>query len=78
MSYVYIITVMLLYAEVDKPKWTFYLHTSFDSIEKCNEFLTDNKVMLAESLIKEFKHKDGKTLKSYEHFCERKEAELEV
>jgi hypothetical protein len=73
---IYIITVMMFYQDVDKPKWSFYLHNSFTSIETCNNFITDNKVELIISLLNEF-NKDGK-LRTFEYFCESREPELEV
>ena len=73
---IYIITVMMFYQDIDKPHWSFYLNKSFHSIETCNEYVTENKVELITSLLEEFNRDNN--LKTFEYFCERKEAELEV
>ena len=61
---IWVITAMLVYHDVDKPKMTDYMIKSFDSKYECIEYTWQNKVDMIEELFDIHKEANGKKLKT--------------
>ena len=69
---IWILTVMLSYADVDETRMTYLEDMHFISESKCQDYLFNNKVILVDSLLHEFRNYDGMKLKGFDYFCEGK------
>ena len=69
---IWTLTVMLIYADVDKPIFSEYLLNTFNSKYECWDFLAENKIILIDGIYKEFRFGSKDKLKNFEFFCEGK------
>ena len=74
---IWVITAMLVYHDVDKPKMTDYMIKSFDTKYDCIEYTWQNKVDMIEELFDIPKEADGKRLKTFAFYCENRYVDLD-
>ena len=74
---IWVITAMLVYHDVDKPKMTDYMIKSFDTKYECIEYTWQNKVDMIEELFDIHKEANGKKLKTFAFYCENRDVELD-
>ena len=74
---IWVITAMLVYHDVDKPKMTAYMIKSFDTKYECIEYTWQNKVDMIEELFDIHKEANGKKLKTFAFYCENRYVELD-
>ena len=70
---IWLLSVMLVFADVDKPKIQYWQHLHFKDLWECRAYIAENKVNLTDSVLESFREYNGKKLKNYEFFCETKE-----
>ena len=73
---IWVVTAMLVYHDVDKPKMTDYMIKSFDTKYECIEYTWQNKVDMIEELFDIHKEANGKKLKTFAFYCENRYVEL--
>ena len=74
---IWVITAMLVYHDVDKPKMTDYMIKSFDSKYECIEYTWQNKVDMIEELFDIHKEANGKELKTFAFYCKNRYVDLD-
>ena len=74
---IWVITAMLVYHDVDKPKMTDHMIKSFDTKYECIEYTWQNKVYMIEELFDIHKEANGKKLKTFAFYCENRYVELD-
>ena len=74
---IWVITAMLVYHDVDKPKMTDYMIKSFDTKYECIEYTWQNKVDMIEELFDIHKEANGKELKPFAFYCENRYVDLD-
>ena len=68
---------MLSYGEVDESRMSYLQDMHFISESKCQDYLFNNKVMLVDSLLEEFRNYNNMKLTGFDYFCESKFVELD-
>jgi hypothetical protein len=74
---IWILSVMLSYGEVDESRMSYLQDMHFISESKCQDYLFNNKVMLVDSLLEEFRNYNNMKLTGFDYFCESKFVELD-
>ena len=74
---IWVITAMLWYHDVDKPKMTDYMIKSFDTKFECIDYTWQNKVDMIDELLEMHRTLDGNELKTFAFYCENRFVELE-
>jgi len=70
---IWVLTIMLVYTDIDKPLFSHYLMNTFDTKQQCWEFVLDNKVKLVDNIFEEFRYTSNKELKYFEFTCKDKQ-----
>lgn len=70
---IWIISSILWYEGMLTPQKSDYLLKSFTTKADCQQFITENKVLLIEQLLKEMKEVDGFKLQTFEYFCKKED-----
>mgnify|MGYP003653561551 CR=1 FL=1 len=73
---IWILTIMLVYTDIDKPLFSHYLMNTFDTKHQCWEFVLDNKVNLVDDVFKELRYASNKELKYFEFLCKDKQLKI--
>ena len=74
---IWILSVMLSYGEVDESRMSYLQDMQFISESKCQDYLFENKVILVDSLLKEFRYHQNMKLTGFDYFCESRFVELD-
>lgn len=69
---------MLWFVDVPKTDIQYWQHKTLETKWECLDYLADNKVMIVDSILENFREVDGKKLKNFEFFCESKSYVMEV
>ena len=75
---IYALSIMLWFVDVPKTDIQYWQHKTFETKWECLDYLADNKVMIVDSILENFREVDGKKLKNFEFFCESKSYVMEV
>ena len=67
---IWILSVMLSYGEVDESRMSYLQDMHFISESKCQDYLFNNKVMLVDSLLEEFRNYNNMKLTGFDYFSE--------
>ena len=70
---IWLVSVILIFAEVEDPKIQYWKHLTFNDLGECRRYINQHKVELTESIFEHFKIFDGKKLKNFEFYCEKRE-----
>ena len=74
---IWVITAMLVYHDVEKPKMTDYMIKSFDTKYDCIEYTWQNKVDMIDELLSIHRNLGDKELKTFAFYCENRTLDLE-
>lgn len=69
---IWIISTLLWYEDMVRPRQSDYLLKTFDSHMECQYYIKENKVILIEKLLEEMKNVNGFELKTFEYLCKSK------
>ena len=67
------VATILIFSSVPEPTVQYWQNQTFQTKEQCQEYIVKNKVELVDSILNQFRNKDGEVLKTFEFFCEGKE-----
>jgi hypothetical protein len=74
---IWVITAMLVYHDVDKPKMTDYMIKSFDTKFECIDYTWQNKVDMIDELLSIHRNLGDKELKTFAFYCENRYVEMD-
>tara|TARA_R100001015_G_C4590220_1_gene145794 strand:+ start:152 stop:385 length:234 start_codon:yes stop_codon:yes gene_type:complete len=74
---IWVITAMLVYHDVEKPKMTDYMIKSFDTKYDCIEYTWQNKVDMIDELLSIHRNLGDKELKTFAFYCENRYVEMD-
>ena len=69
---IWILSAMLWYTDVEKPKYSDYNVKVFQSREECHDYLFWNQAEIVTELAIAHGMEDGKALKTWAFFCENR------
>ena len=72
---IWILTAMLWYTDVEKPRYSDYNVQVFESREECQTYLFMNKAKIVTELAIAHGMDNGKSLQTWAFFCENRELE---
>jgi hypothetical protein len=74
---IWVITAMLVYHDIDKPKMTDYMIKSFDTKFECIDYTWQNKVDMIDELLSIHRNLGDKELKTFAFYCENRYVEMD-
>ena len=74
---IWVITAMLVYHDVEKPKMTDYMIKSFDTKYDCIEYTWQNKVYMIDELLSIHRNLGDKELKTFAFYCENRYVDMD-
>ena len=74
---IWVITAILVYHDVEKPKMTDYMIKSFDTKYDCIEYTWQNKVDMIDELLSIHRNLGDKELKTFAFYCENRYVEMD-
>jgi len=72
---IWILTAMLWYTDVEKPRYSDYNVQVFESREECHTYLFMNKAKIVTELAIAHGMDNGKSLQTWAFFCENRKLE---